>query len=579
MAAQTKIKGKYDSKSKLFIADEKEYWIDFFENGVAKISKDGYFGLIDTTGKIIVDVKYDKIKEIDSKLIRVVLNGKLMFIEIGNKNIFNPDYYIYPFHEGIAKFTEDGKTYGFINESGKVISYTANNFKDFVGGIAEARYGDITTLMDKTGHTESFETFITWSSSNMLNKKPARRQGIVIIPIKEDMQEKYYYVNEKFEKLSNLHFNCVSNFANGYASVNYNGTWYIIDTNGKLLETEYKSIVAAENGTFIATNKNNQVGVIDYKGNVIIPFNFGQVKYLFDDLYAVNKSEFSPNPFFRGGFYVINIKNDEILPPLYNYFPSAYYSIDVCHLGIGVGIAFKVEKMISDMTVEEQMYRSKLPTYTYIGEYYYFDKNGLISRKGYPNNETVADAIYKNYYVKNNIKFHYYDSKQTTIYTQQHKPLLNLEENQFEIIDFDEYEGYFPLGSKRIIVSNKDENGNIKYGMVDIKKNTIISMEYQELRQCVFNRLLAKKDNKWGMVDYNKKEITPFNYDDMVATETGAIVVVNGKYGFIDLTGKELIPFIYDDLTENTNNGFFYARINNEQIHINRKGIQIIINE
>ena len=50
---QKTISGTYNQTKKVFVTNEDDYWIDYFTNGTARIAKDGYMGLMDSTGKII----------------------------------------------------------------------------------------------------------------------------------------------------------------------------------------------------------------------------------------------------------------------------------------------------------------------------------------------------------------------------------------------------------------------------------------------------------------------------------------------------------------------------------------------
>ena len=85
--------------------------------------------------------------------------------------------------------------------------------------------------------------------------------------------------------------------------------------------------------------------------------------------------------------------------------------------------------------------------------------------------------------------------------------------------------------------------------------NTVIPLEYNNLQTEVFNRLLVKKDNKWGVVNYKNEIIVPFIYSKLVQTQTGFIAVKNDKYGFIDLVGNERTSFTYSSMVQ-TRSGF-----------------------
>jgi len=78
MNAQIKILGEYDHIHKVFQQDSNKYWIDFFQNGIARLSRDGFIGLVDSTGAIICRPKYDKISDFQGEVARVCLNLKFV---------------------------------------------------------------------------------------------------------------------------------------------------------------------------------------------------------------------------------------------------------------------------------------------------------------------------------------------------------------------------------------------------------------------------------------------------------------------------------------------------------------------
>lgn len=82
----------------------------------------------------------------------------------------------------------------------------------------------------------------------------------------------------------------------------------------------------------------------------------------------------------------------------------------------------------------------------------------------------------------------------------------------------------------------------------------IIPAEYQNLRSCMGGDLwLAQKDNKWGVLGYDGKQISvPFEYDEILDTDDGNTfpAMKNGKWGRITYNGKEIQPFIYNSPKE-----------------------------
>lgn len=60
----------------------------------------------------------------------------------------------------------------------------------------------------------------------------------------------------------------------------------------------------------------------------------------------------------------------------------------------------------------------------------------------------------------------------------------------------------------------------------------------------------AKKNNKWGMIDFYGKELIPFTYDNLHLYQGIAIVGNAGKYGVLDyLSDRIIVPLIYEEIT------------------------------
>lgn len=64
------------------------------------------------------------------------------------------------------------------------------------------------------------------------------------------------------------------------------------------------------------------------------------------------------------------------------------------------------------------------------------------------------------------------------------------------------------------------------------------------------NRIMVKKNNKWGCIDRNGKQIFDYKYDDAYSFSNGAArVKLDGKWGFVKLDGSVLIEPKFDDVT------------------------------
>ena len=63
----------------------------------------------------------------------------------------------------------------------------------------------------------------------------------------------------------------------------------------------------------------------------------------------------------------------------------------------------------------------------------------------------------------------------------------------------------------------------------------------------------VKKDNRYGVIDYNDRIIVPFEYENSndINTLTPNLFVVrkNGKAGIVNLNNQIVLDFLYDDVS------------------------------
>ena len=65
-------------------------------------------------------------------------------------------------------------------------------------------------------------------------------------------------------------------------------------------------------------------------------------------------------------------------------------------------------------------------------------------------------------------------------------------------------------------VFGKNEENLYKYGALDLDLNEIIPAEYDELYLASPKLIIAKKGEKYGLIDYNNKTVTDFNYKKII---------------------------------------------------------------
>lgn len=88
---------------------------------------------------------------------------------------------------------------------------------------------------------------------------------------------------------------------------------------------------------------------------------------------------------------------------------------------------------------------------------------------------------------------------------------------------------------------------NGKAGFLDKQGNVAISFLYERAKDFSEGFAAVKKAGKWGFINKEGKNVIPCQYDKVASFREGLVAVVkNGKSGYINTKGKEIVPFIYD---------------------------------
>src|SRR6266550_5964613 len=129
------------------------------------VVKDGSWGYIDSTGKIIISPQFESVGQFHDGLARAVESGKVVFIDPTGKILLLPEFQIVEeFSEGLAAvnngqkripnvgiISEPGR-WGYIDTTGKVaIPLKFTHAESFSEGLAAVAEGDRSGFIDHTG--------------------------------------------------------------------------------------------------------------------------------------------------------------------------------------------------------------------------------------------------------------------------------------------------------------------------------------------------------------------------------------------------------------------------------------------
>jgi len=151
----------------------------------------------------------------------------------------------------------------------------------------------------------------------------------------------------------------------------------------------------------------------------------------------------------------------------------------------------------------------------------------------------------------------------------------NLENSEYDVNTLNNFSDLNSISANRrkyvaIAVENRFMNGNAngtfnpKGALTRAEGATVIwnllnsdgvVYKFEEIIQPIYDYAadfseglaVVKKDDKYGYIDKQGKQVVPLIYDDAKSYSGGlAIVKKNAKYGYINKSGEEIVPCIYD---------------------------------
>ena len=287
-------------------------------------------------------------------------------------------------------------------------------------------------------------------------------------------------------------------FKHKYLQVKKGSQYGLIDiTNTKIIDIKYDFLDVAYidefDKEFFIVEKNGKYGVININEEEIIP-----LKYDYLEMICVKDNHFYA--IFNGKKGIIDLRNEIIIPFEY---------LDIYYLGQNSIMATKDEENF--IIINEQNKQICKTIFEEIGKYNSFNNNPIL----YP--------------AKLNNKWGFIDEYGNTI------------------IDYKYTCAYIISNEERYasVSLSKDKYGDT-FGITDMYENQILPFEYQAdgFTYIDDNRFIARKDEKYGIVDKNNNTIVDFIFDEISSTYINKTnyhcAQINGKYGFIDKDGKPL---------------------------------------
>jgi len=546
-------------------------WVNPFDSGLIRFSKDGYFGLVDIEGNIILEPQYDRIFDFFNGVAIVTKNNKYGIINSSGKEVLPPSLsFIFDFGDSAdVTIFHDHIDYrhrsGFVTKNGKVIELQKNS--EVFSKIGNQFL--VTTVLGR--ESKKFTTYsskglpvleVNWNNSHeddkyhkkqklpfywqysetgdentqiqkrnemriqeidIMEKLPVNyflffQEGIAIMPKKKGYDIKYCYVNEKGQEVLPTKFINAHLFKNGVAAVcPENSGWGVINTKGEVVipfEYEYLEVL---NEDYLIFASNYKLGIMDFSRKVILEPEYVEIKQLQKDLYALV-------PY-----------NEE---DKYRYYEDRDYQKGRLSPGISTWgvLNIKTGKQILDFEhdhiekVNDSLFLSLKKNFHIV----FRQPTGMI----HPIDRL---DLKQNLFNSEGVLFTYELDDVRGDFLSHNSDGIGIELESYKL----------PNGQVFLLKPLEDDKKqwlNVQ-GQIVTDPDVLIQLDARFYR----SQLKVFTDvggEKVGVKNINGQTVLNPEYDDVRIGFTGIIISKNRKYGFADLTGKILIPIQYQHLEE-----------------------------
>lgn len=317
--------GIIDSKGNIILSFEYDL-IYHISEGYVKIAKGQKFGVLNPNVEIIVPIDFYEILQINNGIIQV---KKEKYGEIAELNIEGEEIYVYRKYSDVIIYESRlQKKSGLMNLDNEVITdLIFDAIGDFKDGKARAKFGSHWGMIDTVG--ENVIPFEFYELGDFVDGvAPAKiygkgfidekgkeifsyhNQGDIII-YESRLLKEFGIMSIDKTQITELQYGCMPKFHNDRAIVSKYNNWGVINKRGEVLVPfEYDELSLTHNNTFIV-KKNRKYGIIDETGNILTPIKYNWIIEKEHAMYCVREES-------NGNWGMIDDTNTLIIPIKYD---------------------------------------------------------------------------------------------------------------------------------------------------------------------------------------------------------------------------------------------------------------------
>ena len=503
----------------------------------------GKSGVIDKTGKIIINPEYDYIQipnpskpifialfdynkdtqEYNSKVLnekgKEILTSYKNVQAIPNNNTSSTNSYL----TSILKYKQDDK-YGIITIDGKTVTkpvYESIEVLEYKDEVLKVKQNDKFGLININGDVIIKPEYNSIATDSYYNQSSKYQKAGYIVNVVTEQGYRYGYINSQGKQVLDTMFTNVKRITevkddnNTYLITYKNGQAGILKNGQTGIENEYEDISYDVTNNVLELQKNAKQGVYDLAGNMILPIQYDNIEILGTLINATKdgklmvfnvsgtvqdenslKAMYPENNYYitvdRNGKYGVADQNkNSIINNEYNYIEYAFDKYFIATKNEKIGVIDETGNIV--IPIENSIVQN-------------INGTKIIQ---IINSETNVSDIY--------------NSKMEKVLSQSDSRIY-LKENYIKLVSVDD-------------IKYIDYDGNLKDAQEIFTNNTVF----------------AKKENgKWGYVDRSGNTVVDYKYEFATnINEYGyGAVKQNGKWGVVNAQGQLIKEAVYtlDDI-------------------------------
>ncbi|TLT06618.1 WG repeat-containing protein [Aliarcobacter thereius] len=514
----------YVNKQQKFVIAPEFHEAKDFHNGYAVVVKNGFYGLINTQGEMVIEPQYTYSSSVSKQGTLIVSDdwGRSYLINLKNEKIIGDEYIYLWFLSDYIRVNYDyisfmkGNIRGLLDKNLKPI-YQSERY--FVTKIIDDNYFIIDDVENDSKYSQGL---IDKSGKVILDanyKLVSRKDGLLYV--EKDGKEGLANLNGEF--VLDVKYQIIAgNF--GYPAINFvkiDDKWGTVDQTGKyIIEPQYEDIDTYNEHGIAAIYKDRVWSLIDNKGNLLNSRIYEEIS-VGDSLIRAKNGKV---------YILIDPKTGEeiksIIATTVGVFSDGYATIKKDKQTIGmINEKFEINYLpegYGDINSFNQYF------YTAVikdGKYGLIDKSGKI----------IIEPKY------DWLDYSSYGNDQHTVVARIDKKRFLIDLQDRVILDKD-FSTIYSRGNNLYEV--KLDN---KIGMIRLDGSYLIAPEFDDIWEST-RLYVVKKGNKYGLLNSDGATILAPIYDSIDADTAGYRVVLDGKHNLVNRKGEYLYPQFYDEI-------------------------------